>query len=70
MIEHIYHNVSVRGSESSLSRNTHNFDNMIERIRTARAQKRPDTLRSCVQSFEARINKCIEVGGHNFKHLL
>lgn len=45
-------------------------DNMIERIRSACAQISPDTIRSCVESFKARINKCIEVRGHHFEHLL
>jgi hypothetical protein len=45
-------------------------ENMIERITNACAEIRPDHLLSCVQSFEKRIDKCIEVGGHNFEHLL
>lgn len=44
-------------------------ENMIERIRNACAEIQPNTLLSCVQSFEMRINKCIEVAGHHFEHL-
>lgn len=45
-------------------------ENMIERIRNACAQIPADMLLSCVQSFEERINKCIEVQGEHFEHLL
>lgn len=45
-------------------------ENMIGRIRNACAQIEADTLLSCVQSFEVRINKCIDVEGHQFEHLL
>lgn len=45
-------------------------ETMIQRIGNACAQITPETLLSCVQSFQARINKCIEVGGHHFEHLM
>lgn len=45
-------------------------ENMIQRIRNACAKITPETLLSCVQSFEARINKCIEVEGHHFENLM
>ncbi|EFN79910.1 hypothetical protein EAI_05819, partial [Harpegnathos saltator] len=41
-------------------------ENMVERIRNACAETPADMLLSCVQSFEKRINKCIEVEGKNF----
>ncbi|CAH0559093.1 unnamed protein product [Brassicogethes aeneus] len=45
---------------------------MIQRIRNACAEIFTGMLLSCVQSlnFEKRINKCLEVQGHNFKHLI
>lgn len=43
---------------------------MIQRIRNACAEIPADMLLSCVQSFEKRINKCLEVQGHNFEHLI
>lgn len=45
-------------------------ENMIERIRNVCSQITTDTLLSCVHSFEDRINKCIEVRGNHFEHLL
>jgi len=45
-------------------------ENMIDRIRNACAEIQGDTLISCVRSFELRINKCIEVEGHHFEHLI
>lgn len=45
-------------------------ENMVERIRYACAQITPDTLSTCVQAFQARVNKCIEMEGHHFEHLL
>ncbi|XP_025270745.1 uncharacterized protein LOC112639812 [Camponotus floridanus] len=45
-------------------------ENMMQRIRNACAKISPDVLRSCVRSMEVRINKCIEVEGRQFEHLL
>jgi hypothetical protein len=45
-------------------------EDMIQRIRNACAAIPPDMLLSCVQSFEKRIEKCIEVQGRNFEHLM
>jgi hypothetical protein len=45
-------------------------ENMIERIRNACAKIPAYKLLSCVHSFEMRINKCIEVEGHHFEHLI
>lgn len=45
-------------------------ENMRQRIRDACTQVTPEVLLSCVHSFERRINKCIEEGGHHFEHLL
>jgi len=45
-------------------------ENMVERIRTACAEIPADMILSCVKSFEERINKCIEVEGQHFEHLL
>ena len=45
-------------------------EDMMRRITTACQKITPDMLLSCVSSFEMRINKCIEVNGHIFEHLL
>lgn len=49
---------------------TRENDEMIEQIRNACTQIEVNILLNCVQSIEVRINKCIEVEGHQFKHLL
>lgn len=45
-------------------------ENMMDRITSACAEIQEDTLLRCVNSFELRINKCIEAEGHHFEHLL
>lgn len=45
-------------------------EDMIQRIRNACAAIPPDMLLSCVQSFELRIEKCLEVQGEHFEHLI
>lgn len=45
-------------------------EDMIERIRNACAEIQEDTLLRCLHSFEIRINKCIEVEGRHFEHLI
>ena len=45
-------------------------DNMKERIRIACRNINRDVLLRTVQSFAVRIEKCIEVHGHHFEHLL
>lgn len=45
-------------------------ENMIERITNACQKITPDMLLSCVESFQERVNKCIDVGGDIFEHLL
>ncbi|KAL1514398.1 hypothetical protein ABEB36_003659 [Hypothenemus hampei] len=45
-------------------------EDMILRIINACANIPEDTLLRCEESFKTRINKCIEVQGHHFEHLL
>nr|WP_253308897.1 DUF4817 domain-containing protein [Rickettsia endosymbiont of Ceutorhynchus assimilis] len=45
-------------------------ENMMERIRNACRAVSRDTLIRCHESFLQRIDKCVEVGGHHFEHLL
>lgn len=45
-------------------------ENMMQRLRDACAAITPDMLSRCVQEFTARVNKCIEVRGHHFEHLI
>lgn len=45
-------------------------EDMIERIKTACAQIGRNTISSCVSSFEKRVEKCIEVEGYHFEHLI
>lgn len=45
-------------------------EDMMQRIRNACALIPSDILLSCVQSFEKRIEKCIEMQGQNFEHLM
>lgn len=45
-------------------------ENMRERIVNACNEIDGDVLRQCVDSFLERINKCIEVEGCHFEHLL
>ena len=45
-------------------------EDMMQKIINACASITPDMLISCVRSFEVRINKCIEVQGYQFEHLL
>lgn len=45
-------------------------ENMIERITNACRDIDEDILVRCQESFARRINKCIEVGGHHFEHLM
>lgn len=45
-------------------------ENMMQRIIDACAAITPDMLMRCVKEFEARINKCIEVQGHQFEQLI
>lgn len=44
--------------------------NMIQCIRNACAKITPNMLLCCVQEFQVRINKCIEMEGRHFEHLL
>ncbi len=43
-------------------------EGMMQRIMNAEIT--PAEILSCTRSFEVRINKCIEVKGHHFEHLL
>ncbi|KAJ8914489.1 hypothetical protein NQ315_002761 [Exocentrus adspersus] len=45
-------------------------ENMMERIRNACRAVSRETLIQCHESFMRRIDKCVEVGGHHFEHLL
>ncbi|KYN14904.1 hypothetical protein ALC57_12879 [Trachymyrmex cornetzi] len=45
-------------------------DNMKEIIRQACAAVTPQMLADVRRSLNTRINKCLEVHGNNFKHLL
>ncbi|KAJ8915515.1 hypothetical protein NQ315_012396 [Exocentrus adspersus] len=45
-------------------------ENMMERIRNACRAVNRETLIQCHESFMRRIDKCVEVGGHHFEHLL
>ena len=45
-------------------------DDMKERIRRACTEITPQMLAEVRRSFHQRINKCLQVEGHHFKHLL
>ena len=45
-------------------------DDMKERIRQACTEITPQTLAEVRQSLYQRINKCLQVEGHHFEHLL
>jgi hypothetical protein len=43
---------------------------MMERIQQAFAAIRRETLRNVRRSFYSRIERCVEVNGRNFEHLI
>ena len=45
-------------------------DDIKERIRRACTEITPQMLAKVRRSFDHRINKCLQVEGHHFKHLL
>ena len=45
-------------------------DDMKERIRRACAEITPQMLAEVRRSFHQRINKCLQVEGYHFEHLL
>lgn len=45
-------------------------ENMMERIRNACRAVNRETLIQCHESFIRRIDKCVEIDGHHFEHLL
>ena len=46
------------------------FDDMKERIRRTCTVITPQMLAEVRRSFHQRINKCLQVEGHHFEHLL
>ena len=46
------------------------IDDMKESIRRACTEITPQMLAAVIRSFHQRINKCLQVKGHHFKHLL
>ena len=46
------------------------LDDMKERIRRACAEITPQMLAEVRRSFHQRINKCLQVKGHHFEHIL
>ena len=45
-------------------------NDMKERLRRACTKITPQMLAEVRQSFHQRINKCLQVEGHHFKHFL